>query len=170
MVDRRLMPIFFGDFLLVSASILVYFFSKTGIKFIRPFCYLCSGICLGVYSLPLIKRTSLILLQTTPAPVSEKIKSCLSQVLNVEGVVEYNTERFWSINDGVYIGSLCVIIRNQSLEEQILDEVKQIFRPIISHLTVEIEKRKIEQQSIYPQLKNYLSNEQNSIFNEKKID
>ncbi|KAJ6251042.1 hypothetical protein M0813_15864 [Anaeramoeba flamelloides] len=162
--------VFFGDFLLVSASILVYFLSKTGIKFIQPFCYLCSGICLGAYSLPLIKRTSLILLQTTPAPIAEKIKSCLSQVLNVEGVVEYNTERFWSINDGVYIGSLRVIIRNESHEEQILNEVKQIFQPIISHLTVEIEKQKIEQQQIYTQLNNYLLNQQNSLYNEKKTD
>jgi Co/Zn/Cd efflux system component len=96
-----------------------------------------------LYSIsPTISSTSKILLQTSPHSLKAALSKSLREASSVEGVLECHDEHFWSIGQSVslIVGSLKVRISKNTNEQSTLATIHKIFSPLLSHLTIQIEK------------------------------
>jgi len=98
-------------------------------------------VCLIIYNaLPICNRTAKILLQTTPIIISDQLNKAVREASTVDGVLECYNEHFWTQCPKVYVGSLCVRIRSDADEQVVLTKVHDLFAPLLTHFTVQIEK------------------------------
>jgi len=91
-------------------------------------------------ALPICQRTGKILLQTTPLSIKDQLDKALREASTLEGVLECRDEHFWTQSPGVFVGSVSVRVRSDANEQVVLSRVSSIFRPMITHLTVQVEK------------------------------
>jgi heme-binding NEAT domain protein len=54
--------------------------------------------------------------------------------------LECKNEHFWTHAPGVFVGSLVVRVRGDANEETVLARVQNLFNPLVTHLTVQVEK------------------------------
>ncbi len=57
-----------------------------------------------------------------------------------EGVLECRREHFWTQSPGIFVGSLVVRVRSDANEQTVLTRVANLLSPLITHLTVQVEK------------------------------
>eukprot|EP01119_Soliformovum_irregulare_P007216 TRINITY_DN19611_c0_g1_i1.p1 TRINITY_DN19611_c0_g1~~TRINITY_DN19611_c0_g1_i1.p1 ORF type:complete len:305 (-),score=64.34 TRINITY_DN19611_c0_g1_i1:56-970(-) len=92
---------------------------------------------------PVCRKTSAVLLQTTPVSLKEQLDKAIREATTLEGVVECKNEHFWTHAPGIYVGSLYVRVRTDATEQQreaVLYKVRALFAPYIQYLTVQLEK------------------------------
>jgi cation diffusion facilitator family transporter len=89
---------------------------------------------------PSFKQHGHMLLQTRPYEISWFLDKALREASAVGSVLECHHEHFWTHAPGVYVGSLTVRIRADGDEQNALVAVERIFKPVITHLTVQVEK------------------------------
>eukprot|EP01116_Phalansterium_solitarium_P003904 TRINITY_DN14747_c0_g1_i1.p1 TRINITY_DN14747_c0_g1~~TRINITY_DN14747_c0_g1_i1.p1 ORF type:complete len:344 (+),score=93.62 TRINITY_DN14747_c0_g1_i1:118-1149(+) len=89
---------------------------------------------------PIIKRTAAVLLQTTPSTIKDQLQKALREAATLDGVLEYRNEHFWTQAPGEFVGSVYVRVRSDVNEEGVRQRVHALFQPIVSQLTVQIEK------------------------------
>jgi len=98
-------------------------------------------VCLIVYNaIPICSRTSKVLLQTTPNLIREQVDKSIREVSNLNGVVGVRNEHFWCQSPNIHVGSLCVKVRADINEQEVLLAVHNIFSAFVTHLTVQVEK------------------------------
>jgi len=98
-------------------------------------------VILIVYNaIPICSRTGKVLLQTKPMSIADQLDKALREASTVEGVLECRNEHFWTQSPGVFVGSFYVRVRSDANEQQVSARVNSIFSPLITHLTVQIEK------------------------------
>ncbi|XP_024940326.1 uncharacterized protein LOC107267310 isoform X2 [Cephus cinctus] len=87
--------------------------------------------------LPLAFYTASVILQKLPYHMSEQLDKCLREALNVDGVLEFRNERFWTKSFGKLAGTLQVRIRSDADENHVLENVVGRLSKIVSTLTVQ---------------------------------
>lgn len=90
--------------------------------------------------LPDLRATSSMLLQRTPEQLLPTLNRILTQVLAMPGVVECIDARFWTLADGAITGTLKLHASPATQEDVILSHVRPLFEPLLTHLTVEVDK------------------------------
>lgn len=58
----------------------------------------------------------------------------------MEGVLECSNEHFWTYAPGYFVGSLSVRVRSDANEQLVLSRVRALFEPLVTNLTIQIEK------------------------------
>lgn len=91
-------------------------------------------------AVPICQRTGKVLLQTTPEAIRHGITKCLSEASTYEGVLECTNTHFWTQAPGVFVGTLCVRVRSDANEQVVLQQITRLFLPLITHLTIQVEK------------------------------
>lgn len=91
---------------------------------------------------PTITNMAKILLQTSPHSLKAALNKCLREASTIDGVLECHDEHFWPIGQSVslIVGTLKVRVTKNANEQVILMAVNKIFAPLLSHLTVQVEK------------------------------
>jgi len=91
-------------------------------------------------ALPIVQRTGKILFQTTPFSIRDQLEKALRESSTLDGVLECKEEHFWTQSPGVFVGTLIIRVRSDAQEQVVLQKVQNLFRPMITHLTVQVEK------------------------------
>eukprot|EP01097_Dermamoeba_algensis_P008317 TRINITY_DN5498_c0_g1_i1.p1 TRINITY_DN5498_c0_g1~~TRINITY_DN5498_c0_g1_i1.p1 ORF type:complete len:146 (-),score=26.88 TRINITY_DN5498_c0_g1_i1:183-620(-) len=86
------------------------------------------------------KKYAHVLLQTFPLCVKEALDKSVREASTMEGVLECRETHFWTLAPGVYVGTLCVRIRKDADPSVVRATLLQLFSPIITHLTIQLEK------------------------------
>jgi cobalt-zinc-cadmium efflux system protein len=101
---------------------------------------MCISIVIFYTVLPSFSEHGHMLLQTRPREISWFLDRALREASAVDSVLECHHEHFWTHAPGVYVGSLTVRIRADGDEQLAMIAVERIFKPVITHLTVQVEK------------------------------
>ena len=101
-----------------------------------------TSILLISLSLNDLSTYSMILLQTSPRSIKAALSNCLREASSVEGVLECYQEHFWSIGKSLsqIVGTLKVRVTKNADEQLVLSQVHKIFSPLLSNLTIQVEK------------------------------
>jgi len=91
-------------------------------------------------AIPICHRTGKVLLQTTPLSMKDQLDKALREAATLEGVLECRNPHFWTQSPGVFVGSLYVRVRSDANEQVVLSKVTNLFSPLVTHLTVQVEK------------------------------
>ncbi|XP_046738427.1 zinc transporter 6-A-like isoform X1 [Diprion similis] len=101
--------------------------------------------------LPLAFYTASIILQKLPHYMGQQLDKCLREALNIDGVLEFRNERFWTQSFGKLAGTVQVRIRRDANESHVLERVVEGLSRIVTTLTVqefrETPQAKIEAQN-----------------------
>ena len=83
-----------------------------------------------------------ILLQTSPQKMKGAISKCLREASTIEGVLECQKCNVWSVGYGLgsLVGTLHVRVAEDANEQQVQKNVNQIFAPLFSDLTIQVQK------------------------------
>ncbi|XP_048505350.1 zinc transporter 6-A-like isoform X3 [Athalia rosae] len=87
--------------------------------------------------LPLAFYTASIILQKLPHYMGEQLDKCLREALNIDGVLEFRNERFWTQSFGKLAGTVQVRIRRDANESHVLERVMAGLSQIVTTLTVQ---------------------------------
>lgn len=90
---------------------------------------------------PIFNSTGNMLLNRSPVHLDHDIENCLRLIKTENGVLDIVNQHFWTISEGMVVGSISILV-DQSIEEQeINNRVHAIFQPMKLHLlTVEVSK------------------------------
>lgn len=91
-------------------------------------------------AVPLALNTGRVLLQTTPKTLEDDLARILKEIGSIEGVSKVKHPHFWTLSPGVFVGSLIVIAHTNGDEQSITNSVVEKLSPLITHLTVQVEK------------------------------
>jgi len=141
--DENISSILIHIFVDVIANIAVIFSTwlmRMGFLLADPLIALAIVVLIGYNALPICQKTGRILLQTTPLSIKDQLDKVLREASTLEGVLECRNEHFWTQSPGVFVGSLYVRIRSDANEQQVLSRVTSLFAPLVTHLTVQVEK------------------------------
>jgi zinc transporter 1 len=75
-------------------------------------------------TMPLLKQSSLILLQTAPQCLN--IEKLRNQIKNVQGVIEIHNFHIWQLNELENVGTVHVVCDSDRCSTEIKDEIKMI--------------------------------------------
>jgi len=89
--------------------------------------------------LPVALRTAKTLLQTTPDTIKLDIDSAVMKIQKIDGVLDCSERHFWAHSGGQYIGSINVVIKSTSSENEISSIVRR-YLSFIQDLTVQVER------------------------------
>ena len=92
-------------------------------------------------ALPIITENGLILLQTSPQSAYPQIYAKLQQLHQIQGVVEYKNEHFWTLAPNKHVGSIVVIINEDADEQIILKQAHEILDTILVDICIQVQKR-----------------------------
>jgi zinc transporter 1 len=95
---------------------------------IDPFLSLILTFFIIMSTVPLLKESSLILLQAVPSRVSVmKIKE---EIQSIEGVIKINSLQVWSLNSDVYVASITLVVSGSAScnDSSICMKVKRILK------------------------------------------
>jgi hypothetical protein len=119
----------------------------------------------------------MILLQTSPRSMKSALSKCLREASSVEGVLECHHEHFWSLGSSLslVVGTMKVRVSKNADEQMVLSQVHKIFSPLLSHLTIQVEKNDWEFKSEnllfeIPQIENQITNSPNIEIRNRKMD
>jgi cobalt-zinc-cadmium efflux system protein len=103
----------------------------------------------GAWSL--VRESVDVLLESTPAHISlGEVRQVLQGIQGVESVHDLHV---WTVTSGVVALSAHAIVREPSLQQQVLERAYDLMRPMgIHHVTVQIEQREIRdcEQHLHP--------------------
>jgi len=121
-----------SSLMVLIAGFFIHFFKgETWTEYIDPVSSLfIVGLILWT-TLPLVKRCSMILLQSTPNEIEmEKLRQML---LSVEGIVSLHDLHIWQLIDGMIIASVHVAVEEGADFTNLVNEVKRIFHEFGIH-------------------------------------
>ncbi|XP_063989916.1 zinc transporter 6-like [Diachasmimorpha longicaudata] len=87
--------------------------------------------------LPLAFYTLCVILQKVPHHMIEKLDKALREALDIDGVLEFRNERFWTKSFGKLAGTLDVRLRRNVNEEHVLETVMKHLSQIVSSLKIQ---------------------------------
>eukprot|EP00759_Apiculatamorpha_spiralis_P046265 PhF_6_TR42754/c0_g1_i2/m.64644/K14693/SLC30A6, ZNT6; solute carrier family 30 (zinc transporter), member 6 len=97
----------------------------------------------AMYSMiPHLIKTGAVLLQAFPVSVKPAIDNALRAAASTDGVLEVRDEHFWSVSDGILVGTVTLRLRWDANECNVTAEVSQIFDSILSHCTIHVQKER----------------------------
>lgn len=89
---------------------------------------------------PLAKETAQILLLATPVRLIDNISTCISEVSRIDNVLHCDKTHFWTLSNGVVVGTAHVAISAEADEQVVLRKVQNIFAPYVNKLTVQVNR------------------------------
>jgi len=107
-----------------------------------PLSSLLISIMIAYNSIPVLIASGKVLLQTVPTSLMNILETSITDVNatdGVEGVVLGKTH-FWTYSPGVFVGTICVRVNDETDEQVIRRKIEDIFKPYLKHLTVQIVK------------------------------
>jgi len=123
----------FSSLLVLGAGVMLHFFDGAWKNYIDPVSSLLIVSLMLFTTVPLVKRCSMILLQSTPdhIPMSE-IRNRLS---NIEGIINMHDFHVWQLIDGMVISSVHVAITEGADFSKIVEEIRKVFHEYGIHST-----------------------------------
>lgn len=98
----------------------------------------------GLFALvyPVTRDTGRVLLSATPQRIAGLLDKVLRELTTLEGVLECVPDRcyFWTHAPGVFCANIAVRVRADADEQAVRAHVQADFAPIVTHLTVQVEK------------------------------
>jgi Co/Zn/Cd efflux system component len=126
--------------LLVTTFVITFLFVCRGWVICDPLVAIARVALMMNTSIPICKRTGRVLLNTTPFSIKDSLEKAIREATTVDGVLECVEEHFWTQSPGVFVGSLHIRIRSDANENTVLARVHNIFAPLVTHFTVQIQK------------------------------
>lgn len=119
--------------LFVLATGLVFHFFKRAdwTKYLDPIASLLIVILIVTTTVPLVKRCSMILLQSVPSEVD--LDAVRNKTRTVEGVISVHDLHVWQLVDGMIIASVHLMIQEGTDVGNVVYQVKQIFHAFGIH-------------------------------------
>jgi len=111
--------------LVLGAGVLIHFFHAPWTNYIDPVSSLIVCALILYTTFPLVKRCSVILLQSSPAGVS--LENLKHKLRKVEGLLSVHDLHVWQLVDGMTIASVHVAIEEGVDFTNLVTEVKKIF-------------------------------------------
>jgi len=126
----------------VGVIISTLFIQNFGWKIADPICSLFISALIFVSVLPLLKETSLILLQRTPVEAQQTLANVFHKVLSLDGVTSYSDEHFWRHSSRVMAGTIHIQVTSEASEQKIVAQVTSLFKEAgVTNLCIQVEKR-----------------------------
>jgi len=126
---------FLGDaissVLVLGAGVLIHFFHGTWTNYIDPVSSLVVCGLILYTTIPLVKRCSTILLQSTPAGLS--VDTMKNKLRKVEGLMSVHDLHVWQLVDGMTIASVHVAVEEGVDFTHLVNEIKKIFHDFGIH-------------------------------------
>jgi len=126
-----------GSVSVIISSTLIHIFNWT---IADPICSLGIATLIFVSVIPLLKNTSLVLLQRTPNNLIKKYGHLVSKIKTLPGVIDVYEPHFWSFTSGYKVGSIHIKVEQSANEQKIIKDVTKIVK--IDNLTIQINKNK----------------------------
>lgn len=138
-----------GSVGVIISSLLIQFF---GWYIADPVCSLFIAVLIFFSVLPLLRQSSLQLLQRTPKDMEKSLQACVHRIFNFDGVVGIREPHFWSHAPGILIGTLHIKVTSQTNEARVLTAAAHVLKSAgITDLCVQVEKDEfLTQTSIRP--------------------
>ncbi|XP_070543256.1 proton-coupled zinc antiporter SLC30A5-like [Ptychodera flava] len=127
-----------GSVGVIVSSILI---DQFGLLIADPVCSIFIATMIFISVLPLLKESSLILLQRTPPELECKLTEGFDKVMNIEGVLSYRDQHFWEHSSDITAGTVHIQVMPDVSEQKIISQVTAIFKEYgINNFTVQVEK------------------------------
>ncbi|GBG71494.1 hypothetical protein CBR_g8910 [Chara braunii] len=105
-----------------------------------PACSIFISVLIISSVIPLLKHSSEVILQRVPRPLEAAIKKGLDLTLQVEGVVGFHGEHFWSFTPKVSVGTIRVQVTAGENKQRVLRKTLAIFKSLgITQMTLQVE-------------------------------
>jgi len=124
-----------GSVSVTLSSTLIYLF---GWVVADPICSLGIAVLIFLSVIPLLKNTSLVLLQRTPTKIIKNYGEYVSKIKNIPGVIDVFEPHFWSFTSGNNVGSIHINVEPAVNEQKILKDVSKILK--VENITIQINK------------------------------
>jgi zinc transporter 5/7 len=123
----------------IISSLMVQYWGWTSADAI---CSIIISVLIVLSVLPLIKSAAHILLHRIPEHLEIVIKNAIKRAIEVDGVLNFHSPKFWSLSDTDIIGSISIQIAEHIDEQYILNILTDIFKDGtgITNMTIQIEK------------------------------
>lgn len=90
---------------------------------------------------PLLKSSSMTLLQRIPEGLEHAASNAYRQVAMLEGVVSFSAAHFWELSSNHWVGSIKIHAKGQVNEQTIRLQVSNVFKDVgVKNMTVQVEK------------------------------
>jgi len=120
---------FLGDAIsslfVLATGLLLHFFQAGWTKYIDPVSSLFIVLLIVTTTIPLVKRCSMILLQSVPSEID--LEAVRLRTSTVRGVVSVHDLHVWQLVDGMIIASVHLMIEEGTDVGNVVYQVKQIF-------------------------------------------
>ncbi|KAH3766185.1 zinc transporter 5 [Pelomyxa schiedti] len=127
-----------GSVGVMVSSVLVEWY---GFHMADPICSLCISGLIFASVMPLLFRSSSILLQCTPAFVDAKYEAFIKKVTSLEGVYSCRDLHFWVHGGPTIVSTMTVDAARECNEQFLLSRIKEYCREIgVTDVTIEINK------------------------------
>ncbi|EKE38359.1 cation transporter, putative [Entamoeba nuttalli P19] len=91
-------------------------------------------------AIPILTANGMILLQTSPQTVYPQIYAKLQQLQQLDGVLEYKNEHFWTLSPNNFVGSVVVVINEDADEQTILKQAHELFDSVLKDICIQVQK------------------------------
>ncbi|KAK3744107.1 hypothetical protein QZH41_016800 [Actinostola sp. cb2023] len=109
-----------GSVGVIVSSLLIEHF---GLFIADPVCSLFIATMIFLSVLPLLRESSLVLLQTTPLEIDKSLSHVLNKVLSLDGVLSYRDHHFWQHSEKTTVGTIHVQVAPSASEQKIIQQV-----------------------------------------------
>ncbi|KAL7721591.1 Cation transporter [Entamoeba marina] len=90
---------------------------------------------------PILVTNGMILLQTSPQNIYPQIYTKLQRLLQIDGVIEYENEHFWTLAPNVYMGSIVIKTTIDANDQMVLTQTHELFDGILEDICVQVQKK-----------------------------
>ncbi|KAK8805498.1 hypothetical protein WA158_002154 [Blastocystis sp. Blastoise] len=127
-----------GSVGVILSSYLVQYFNYT---LADPIVAFIISVLILMSVIPLVKNSSLLLLQRTPEDLEVQIKYILGEICHIEGVLGVRYPHIWKYSEELLVASIHVQVKDDIKEQTVLTIIKDLFQKIhIQDITIQIEK------------------------------
>lgn len=126
---------FLGDAIsslfVLATGLLLHFFQTNWTKYLDPAASMLIVVLITVTTIPLVKRCSMILLQSVPSHID--LDSVRDRIGSVDGVIAVHDLHVWQLVDGMVIASVHLLLEEGYDVGTAVYQVKQIFHAFGIH-------------------------------------
>ena len=125
---------------MIISSILVKYFE---FYIADPICSLIISVLIILSVIPLLKDSTDILLQRTPAEFLHNKTSFLEKINNIDGVDGVADIRVWTIKSEIYVGTCTVTIKANHNHQDVLNSARKVWMAFgVQYGSTQIRKKK----------------------------
>lgn len=99
-----------------------------------------AGVIMIRINWPVLRESSLLVLQTSPQALKTTIDRCMRQIAISEGVLECRNVHWWSQSPGEIVATFNVRCRPDADEQAILVFANVLLGKFVTHLTIQLDK------------------------------